>query len=64
MMGGGPLDPEPLLRMLRSPRMLNKYLIAICKEMRVQYAGATKAVMQQRIADGKSILHSVLKHCT
>ncbi|OBT89832.1 hypothetical protein VE02_00869 [Pseudogymnoascus sp. 03VT05] len=50
-MGGGNLDPVPLIRILKGPRMLNKYLTAICKSERIPCAGAVKAIMQQRIQD-------------
>ncbi|KFY18483.1 hypothetical protein V493_08588 [Pseudogymnoascus sp. VKM F-4281 (FW-2241)] len=50
-MGGGNLDPVPLIRILKGPRMLNKYLTAICKAERIPCAGAVKAIMQQRIQD-------------
>lgn len=60
-MGGGPLDPEPLIRMLKSQRMLNKYLTAICKAEKIPCAGATKLTMQQRIQQSTLILLSSLK---
>ncbi|OBT67241.1 hypothetical protein VE03_02694 [Pseudogymnoascus sp. 23342-1-I1] len=50
-MGGGNLDPVPLIRILKGPRMLNKYLTAICKSERIPCAGAVKAIMQQRIQE-------------
>lgn len=57
-MGGGNLDPVPLIRILKGPRMLNKYLTAICKAERIPCAGAVKAIMQQRIQDSKLVSHS------
>lgn len=48
-MGGGSLDPEPLLRLLKSQRMLNKFLTAICHTENIKCSGATKITMQQRI---------------
>ena len=60
-MGGGNLDPVPLIRILKGPRMLNKYLTAICKSERIPCAGAVKAIMQQRIQDSQLAFHSFPK---
>lgn len=60
-MGGGNLDPVPLIRILKGPRMLNKYLTAICKAERIPCAGAVKATMQQRIQDSQLASHSFPK---
>lgn len=60
-MGAGNLDPVPLIRILKGPRMLNKYLTAICKAERIPCAGAVKAIMQQRIQDSQLVSHSFPK---
>jgi hypothetical protein len=50
--GGAQLDPEPLLRLVRSAPMLNKVLTAICKAEGLP-SGGVKAELQGRISDSK-----------
>jgi hypothetical protein len=49
-MGVGSLDPEPLLRLVRSAPMLNKILASICKAEGLPATGV-KADLQSRISD-------------
>jgi hypothetical protein len=57
-MGGGPLEPEPLLRLVKSGPMLLKVLTAICKAEGLQSTGI-KATLQGRISDSKIFLFYV-----
>lgn len=52
-MGGGPLDAEPVLRLVKSSRMLNKQLQEICKSETIKCANLKKADLQARIEDSK-----------
>lgn len=51
-MGGGHLDPEPVLRLVKSTPMLNKILASICKAEGLPSAGV-KAELQNRICESE-----------
>jgi hypothetical protein len=51
-MGGGHLDPEPVLRLVKSTPILNKILAAICKAEGLPSAGV-KAELQNRICESE-----------
>jgi hypothetical protein len=52
-MGGGQLDPEPLVRLVKNSGMLNRTLQSICSSDGLNRNGV-KAELQQRIIDSTS----------
>lgn len=51
-MGGGHLNAEPVLRLVKGAAMLNKILASICKAEGLPSAGV-KAELQSRISESK-----------
>lgn len=51
--GGGYLDPEPVIRLVKNNGLINRVLSQICQHENLKASGV-KADLQQRIIDRKS----------
>lgn len=55
-MGGGPLNVEPVLRLVMSRGMLNKNLQEICKSEGIRHTNLKKADLQHNIEESMCLL--------